>query len=73
MREDTHANMAPVHSIRQPRFARILQTVKLPPSMDEVYPQKVMVETHKGSHGDLQCEKFPTPTVVQLLKDKFQN
>ena len=32
--EDTPLNMAPVNSISQPRFARILPDVKLPPPID---------------------------------------
>ena len=71
MREDTHAQHGAC-PFRQPRFARILQTVKLLHLMDEVYPQRVMVETHKGSLGDLQCEKFPTPPSLSCWKTNFK-
>ena len=65
--------MAAVPSIPQPRFARMLPGLKLPPPTDDVYRQKVMVLSHRGSIWDLQFEKNPTPSMFRSLsEDEFQ-
>ena len=40
--------------------------------MDETYHQKVMVESHRGSFGDLQDEKVQTPSTFSNWKTNFE-
>ena len=72
LRDDFKTNLAPVGSIPQPRFIRQSPTVQLQPTVDECTIKKAKVESHKGSTGDLQFERFPTPSSFSYCKTHFK-
>ena len=66
--KEIHSNFAPMHSIPQTRFAKILPEVNLPPPME--------VSSHGGSFGDLQRSVVGRPVsklrhvLVRLIRKK---
>ena len=62
----------PTHSIPQPRLARRLLAVELPPPVAEVDPRYFMVEQPKHNISELQFEIFPSPSTFLYWKTNFK-
>ena len=70
---DERPSVAQTHSNAPSRFARRLQTVELPPPVEEVCPRKSMVEMSKHNSSELQFVKFPNAVKFLLLEHELQD
>ena len=69
LREEIKPNLTLVSAIPRPIFTRRLRTGQLPHSMGDVYPQKMMVDSHRGNTGDVQFAKVSHAPFTQLLEN----
>ena len=59
MHMDERPSVAQTHSIPQPRSARPLLAVELPPPVEEAYPRIFMVGQPKHHKSELLSDEFP--------------
>ena len=71
VRIDERSSVAHDPSIPQPRVARRMPTVELPPP-EEGYPRNFIVEQPKHNVSELHFEKFPTPSTFLYWKTNFK-
>ena len=72
----THLTVKSLHRLPSflptPSFPLHLLAVELPPPRDEFWSPKGMVDPNRGSIGDLQFDKFPSPNTFSYWITNFK-